>query len=99
MNRPRIELSEQVVRFVSKQAPESRKALRRGLRGLTREAGDIKPLEGRLEGFHRLRIGAFRILFRYTAIGGRRILRCEFAERRSIVYEAFAHLARVLRGP
>jgi mRNA-degrading endonuclease RelE of RelBE toxin-antitoxin system len=92
-----VELSEQVADFVMRQAPDSRKKLRRALRGLASEKGDLRALEGRLEGYHRLRVGAFRVVLRYCLDGGRRKIRCEFAERRPLVYEAFESLARSLR--
>ncbi len=91
-----IEISEQVADFVMRQAPDSRKKLRKALRGLSAEKGDIRALEGRLEGYHRLRTGSFRVIFRYCIDDGRRAIRCEFAERRALVYEAFEALARHL---
>ena len=92
----RVELSGQVADFVARQAPDGRKALRRGLRGLQSEKGDIKALEERLSGFCRLRIGPYRVIFRYVAQAGGVAIRCEFAERRSIVYEAYEKIAGVL---
>lgn len=49
-----------------------------------RENGDIVPLEGPLEGYCRLRVGAYRVIFSY---GENDTIQCVFAERRSIVYE------------
>ncbi len=85
--RSRVRLSEQVFDFVRSQPPESRRRLRLALRALDGEQGDIKPLEGALAGYYRLRLGAYRIVFRYgpTPRGGRGIY-CVFAERRSVVY-------------
>jgi mRNA-degrading endonuclease RelE of RelBE toxin-antitoxin system len=90
----RVELSEQVVRFVAKRAPEPRRMLREALRGLARERGDIRALEGPLEDYHRLRAGGYRIIFAYKLAGKRRIIRCIYAERRSAVYETFQQLLR-----
>ena len=56
----RVRLSAQVVEFVRSQAPEPRRRLRNALRALTREQGDLKPLEGPLQEYHRLRIGSYR---------------------------------------
>lgn len=39
------------------------------------------------DGYSRLRIGAYRIIFAY---GAKRVVECVFAERRSLVYEVFA---------
>lgn len=49
--------------------------------------GDIRSLEGPLDGYCRLRVGGYRIIFAYS---GRASIECIFAERRSIVYEVFA---------
>ncbi|MGH7821638.1 MAG: type II toxin-antitoxin system RelE family toxin [Candidatus Binatia bacterium] len=80
----RVELSERVVEFVRRLPPDPRRRLRRALRDLARERGDLKSLEGPLEGYCRLRAGAYRIFFSYAT---RRTIQCVFAERRSIVYE------------
>ena len=90
----RIELSAQVVRFVASRAPEPRARLRTALRGLARERGDIRALEGPLENYHRLRVGGYRIIFAYALSGKQRVIRCIFAERRSAVYETFQRLLR-----
>ena len=56
MSRLKIELEQQVVDFVRSLAPEPRQDIRRGLKNLENEAGDIRALEGELEGFYRLRV-------------------------------------------
>jgi mRNA-degrading endonuclease RelE of RelBE toxin-antitoxin system len=93
----KIELSEQVSTFIARQAPDGRKMLRRSLRQLATEQGDIKQLEERLNGFCRLRIGPFRVIFRYILANGKRVIRCEFAERRKIVYEAYEKTITLMR--
>ena len=90
----RVELSEQVVRFVARRAPEPRRVLRAALRGLAHERGDICTLEGPLKDFHRLRVGGYRIIFAYRVTGRRRRIQCLYAERRSAVYEVFEQLLR-----
>ena len=80
----KVELSEQVVDFVRRLPPDPRRRLRRALRDLAHERGDIKPLEGPLEGYCRLRVGAYRVVLSYAR---RATLQCVFAERRSIIYE------------
>ena len=52
----KVELSEQVLNFVRSLAPEPRRTLRLGQRGLEQERGDIKQLEGELAGWCRLRV-------------------------------------------
>ena len=91
----KVELSAQVVRFVGRQAPEPRRALRAGLRGLEREEGDIKALQGPLENYCRLRVRGYRVILAYeTGSKGQRVIRCIFADRRSAVYEIFEEMLR-----
>lgn len=94
----KIELSEQVSTFIARQAPDGRRMLRRSLRQLATEQGDIKQLEERLNGFCRLRIGPFRVIFRYILAKGKRVIRCQFAERRKIVYEAYEKTITLMRA-
>lgn len=91
----KVEIEQQVLDFVRRCAPDPRRALRAGLRGLERERGDIKPLEGPLQGYYRLRVQSYRIIFRYHTSPGHRgqtSIRCVFAERRSLIYEIFERL-------
>lgn len=85
----KVEVSLQVAEFVRKQAPEGRRQLRQALRALALGKGDIKALEGPLEGYCRLRVGSYRIVFSYA---GHQTIQCIFAERRSIIYEVFAQV-------
>lgn len=65
--------------------------LRLALRQLENERGDIRPLQEELEGFYRLRVGRFRIIFQYeVGRGAKRRIRCVHAATRSLVYEVFA---------
>jgi mRNA-degrading endonuclease RelE of RelBE toxin-antitoxin system len=92
----RVLLAAQVVAFVRRQPPEPRSRLRRALRNLANEQGDIKALEPPFEGYCRLRVGGYRIVFAY---GKRRTIECIFAERRSVVYELLLERLRDrLRG-
>ena len=94
MKSPRIELSPQVAAFLRTLAPEPRKQLRAGLRALAEGRGDILELEHPLDGFCRLRVGRYRIVFHYVDSGSSRLVRCVFAERRKLVYELFSDLIR-----
>lgn len=95
-----VRVAPQVVAFVRTQAPESRRRLRLALRALERHRGDFRPLEGRLDGYHRVRIGAFRLIIRFGVLpGGRPAIFCLFAEHRSLVYLLLEDLlSRGLRG-
>jgi len=77
-------LAAQVVAIVRRLPPEPRQRLRRALRELTRERGDVKALEASLDGCCRLRVGGYRVVFAY---GKRGSIECIFAEQRSVVYE------------
>ena len=50
---------------------------------------DIAPLQGELEGFYRLRIGGYRIVFRVMP---RQMIRLEYADTRDVMYEVFRQL-------
>jgi hypothetical protein len=52
--------------------------------------GDIRPLEKELEGYCRLRVGDYRIIFRYISTNSGPRCMCAFIETRAVVYEAFA---------
>jgi mRNA interferase RelE/StbE len=88
----KIEMAEQVRGFIRACPPEPRRWLRDALRKLAEEKGDIKALDGELEGYQRLRVRSYRIIFRYDLDKTSRIIRCDFAEHRSVVYEAFLNL-------
>ncbi len=53
---------------------------------LADERGDILALRDKLAGFHRLRIGRFRLIFRYAP---NRTIQCLYLHKRSLVYELF----------
>ena len=88
----KIELAEQVRNFIRDCPPEPRRWLRDALRKLADEKGDIKVLDGELEGYHRLRVRSYRVILRYDLRKNERIIRCDFAEHRSVVYETFLNL-------
>ena len=88
----KIELAEQVREFIRTCPPEPRRWLRDAVRKLAEEKGDIKALDGQLEGYHRLRVRSYRIIYRYDLRKNERIIRCDSAEHRSVVYETFLNL-------
>lgn len=90
MNRVRVE--SQVEGFVKSLAPEPRRRLTMAIKALARNQGDIKRLEGKLQGYSRLRVAGYRVIFSERTQKGERILDCVFAEKRSLVYELFTRL-------
>jgi mRNA-degrading endonuclease RelE of RelBE toxin-antitoxin system len=85
----KVVVSDQVVESVRRLAPESRRLVRRALRELAAGKGDVRQLEAPLDGYNRLRVSAYRLIFSY---GTRRTIECVFAERRSLAYEVFARV-------
>jgi mRNA-degrading endonuclease RelE of RelBE toxin-antitoxin system len=66
--------------------PDTKKRVRAALHGLQNGRGNIKALQGELEGFCRLRIEGLRIV--YSQHRGQ-IIRLEYADSRDVVYETF----------
>ncbi len=99
-SRRSVRLAPQVVAFIHAQAPETRRRLRLAFRALEQGRGDIKSLEGALDGYHRLRVGSCRVILRYDAES---TTCCVFAERRSMVYVMLEELLdrglRATRNP
>jgi mRNA-degrading endonuclease RelE of RelBE toxin-antitoxin system len=82
----RVEVKDQVRDFIRLQAPIPRRRLLAGLTGLETEKGDLMALRGELEGFYRLRVGEFRIVFRYCP---GLLIQCVYCNTRDLVYEMF----------
>lgn len=90
--RTRIKIGEPVENFLRSLAPEPRGAIRKGLKGLETGRGDVKLLEGRLAGYHRLRVGRIRVIFKAETVAGERVVFCLYANYRNVVYELFQQL-------
>ena len=78
--------------FVGALPPDPKKKLRAGIRGLELDRGDIKDLVDDLLGYKRLRVGAFRVIYRDAFEKGRPVRKCLFAQRRDVVYELFLRM-------
>jgi mRNA-degrading endonuclease RelE of RelBE toxin-antitoxin system len=78
--------------FIKTLSPEPRRTLRHGIKGLEKDKGDVKQLEGRLAGYSRLRVGRMRIIFKAEAIRGERVIFCVYVNFRPVVYELFEQL-------
>jgi len=85
----KIYISGQVESFLGSLASTPKLRLRAALAKLANEKGDILGLENELIGFSRLKVGRYRVVFRYVAP---RTIDCIFAEERKLVYEIFAAL-------
>lgn len=84
-----VRIQQEVFDFLRKLPPQPRHALRVAIKGLARESGDIKALSEELDGFFRLRVGTYRVIFEYEIIAGRRMITCVFAGPRKWIYEVF----------
>jgi mRNA-degrading endonuclease RelE of RelBE toxin-antitoxin system len=85
----KISASDQVAAWLTALPPQTKTRVRTALRALAKGKGDIKGLQGDLEGFSRLRIGGIRILHRQVSV---REIRLEYANTRDVVYEMFRQL-------
>ncbi|MDB6057367.1 MAG: hypothetical protein JWO95_1211 [Verrucomicrobiales bacterium] len=81
-----LEVRQPVKDFYENLAPAERRAVKKALAGLMKEQGDIRALRERLEGYYRLRVGVYRIIFRY--LEGRNI-QCVYMNYRAFVYDVF----------
>jgi mRNA-degrading endonuclease RelE of RelBE toxin-antitoxin system len=89
----KVTVSDQVREYHRTLAPETRRRVKAAMAGLAEGHGDIKALQGSLEGLSRLRVGEHRIVFRHNE--GR--IEAFYAAPRSVVYEFLsAHLRELL---
>lgn len=82
----RIKVREQVWKFYALLGPQDRSAVKRAINQLAVERGDIRSLRDRLDGYYRLRVGTYRIIFRYLP---GRIIECVYINDRALVYDVF----------
>jgi len=82
----RVKIREQVWKFHGRLGPQDRRAVKRALLQLAHERGDIRSLRDRLEGYYRLRVGTYRIVFRYLPA---RVIECVYINSRALVYDVF----------
>lgn len=75
-------------------APEPRRRVKAAILGLPNGDGDIKALEGKLEGLWRLRVGEHR--FAYRHLNGR--IEVFYAAPRTVIYEYLAAHVKSLLG-
>jgi mRNA-degrading endonuclease RelE of RelBE toxin-antitoxin system len=91
-----VKVREQVWNFYGQLGPAARRSVKRALTDLSQEKGDIRALRERLEGYYRLRVGAYRIIFRYLP---GQIIECVYMNARSLVYEIFeSELHRIIKA-
>ena len=82
----RVKVRRQVWKYYALLGPQDRRVVKRAITQLAGERGDIRPLRDRLEGYYRLRVGPYRIVFRYLT---GRIIECVYMNDRALVYDVF----------
>jgi mRNA-degrading endonuclease RelE of RelBE toxin-antitoxin system len=85
----RIRIQEEVLDYLRSLPPQPLHALKLAIKKLSEEQGNIKSLTDDLEGFHRLRVGSYRVIFEYSLIDGERVITCVYAGARKWIYEVF----------
>jgi len=88
----RVMVRQQVHDFIAALAPEPRRRIWAGIKGLPQGKGDMIQLEGKLASFFRLRVGQTRIVFEEKSVTGERVLVCFFAGYRATVYKTLSQL-------
>ena len=61
----KVNVAHQVGEYIKRLAPDSRKRLRRAIRLLEEEKGDIKALEDDLHGYYRIKVRSYRVIYAY----------------------------------
>ncbi len=90
--KPNVLIEEQVVAFVQRQPPETRRALRAALHAVASGKTFPEPLEDELDGFYKLKVGGIRILMQMEANPEGPVFKAVFAEKRRVVYELFSQI-------
>lgn len=85
-------LADQVVSFIQRQPPETRRRLREVLHAVERGQVVPEPLEDDLEGFYKLKIDRIRIILQADSGSAGPVMKAVFAERRRMVYELFSQI-------
>jgi mRNA interferase RelE/StbE len=90
----RVKIRAPVWKFYAQLGPQDRRTVKRALLQLADEHGDIRSLRDRLDGFYRLRIGTYRVIFRYLE---GRIIECVYMNDRALIYDVFeSELHRII---
>ncbi len=79
-----VKVRAQVKDFFETLGMEDARKLKRALTLLAQERGDITALHEPLEGYYRLRVGSYRVIFAYSR---GQVIECVYAGHRSLVYE------------
>jgi mRNA-degrading endonuclease RelE of RelBE toxin-antitoxin system len=86
VSNPPLKYSPQVRAYIAALPPDAKKTFNRELGKLRRGGGDTHPLRAEFVGFHRLRIGSHRVIYRHIAGPA---IECAHAGPRKTIYQAF----------
>jgi len=85
-----IKYSKQAIKFITSQDTNTKQRIKNAIEGLTKipPVGDIKPLQGYTTKTYRLRVGKYRIIYRYdTDTNEQRILFISDIDSRGDIYK------------
>lgn len=85
----KIKYSKKALKFLARQEKATIDRIRAAVEKLTLSPpeGDIKDMQGSTSGMKRLRVGSFRVLFRYTSEGSFEILYIDEIGNRGDIYK------------
>jgi mRNA interferase RelE/StbE len=85
----KVSYSKSAKKYLENLDRNTKKIIREGIDGLkeTPPKGDIRPLHGYLKGFFRLRIGQYRIVFKYISENNKKKLIIDDIGARGGVYK------------
>ena len=90
----RVQVREPVLRYYQRLGQQDRRTVKKAILGLAQEKGDIRSLRDRLEGYYRLRVGSYRVIYRYLP---GRVIECVYMNDRALVYDVFeSELHRII---
>lgn len=69
-----VKIRQELINFLRRLPAEPRHKLKMAIKGLGEEKGDIRALTDDLEGFYRLSVGRYRVIFQYEIHGGSRLI-------------------------
>ncbi|MHB8521243.1 MAG: type II toxin-antitoxin system RelE family toxin [Limisphaerales bacterium] len=88
----RVRVGNLAENFIRALPPEPRREVLRAIKGLGRDTGDVKALEGKLAPYWRLRVNRIRVVYAQKSVAGRRVLFCFYANYRPVVYQLVEQL-------
>jgi mRNA-degrading endonuclease RelE of RelBE toxin-antitoxin system len=88
----KVVIEDQVLDFIRRQPPATRKLLREVLHAVENGERFPEPLEDELDGFYKLKHERIRIILKYESGENGPAFKAVFAEQRKVVYEMFSQL-------